>query len=271
MHKTALLILKNLMSFFEYSEIETPLIKNEIIMSNFNIYGNGYTPLKEEEKYEEKSLSEENFQNFIKKEFGNEMTSKNNISYIYDDDMDDTLRYQIPNFKPISSSILLNSKFNLSSKYFYDINSPNKSNDNNPINKLGNEKIFKIEKIKHKKIFKCMQRKRELGDKSKKNWCDWDNITVPKEKHFHFDRKKHRIVFQRKHLKVIYSIVDLAYPFNFSKCFDMIKNHIGDKTLQNYKEGKSFHIIKINNQEKIVTFKDKKILLRQNRMNKVKK
>ena len=80
-----------------------------------------------------------------------------------------------------------------------------------------------------------------------------------------FDRKKHRIVFQRKHLKVIYSIVDLTYPFDFNKCFDMIKKHIGDKTVQNYDKGKSFHIIRINNEERIVTLKDKKILLKQNK------
>ena len=91
---------------------------------------------------------------------------------------------------------------------------------------------------------------------------------MPKEKHFHFDRKKHRIVFQRRHLKVIYSIVDLTYPFNFNKCFEMIKEHIGDKTVQNYDKGKSFHIIKINNEEKIVTLKDKKILLKQNKSKK---
>ena len=57
----------------------------------------------------------------------------------------------------------------------------------------------------------------ELGHKRKRNSIDWENIVVPKEKHFHFDRKKHRIVFQRKHLKVIYSIVDLTFPFNFKK------------------------------------------------------
>ena len=77
--------------------------------------------------------------------------------------------------------------------------------------------------------------------------------------------QKHRIVFQRRHLKVIYSIVDLAYPFDFNKCFDMIKKHIGDKTVQNYDKGKSFHIIRINNEERIVTLKDKKILLKQNK------
>ena len=112
-----------------------------------------------------------------------------------------------------------------------------------------------------------MQKKRLSGDSrwGKKFICDWDNIPVPKEKHFHFDRKKHRIVFQRRHLKVIYSIVDLAYPFDFNKCFDMIKKHIGDKTVQNYDKGKSFHIIRINNEERIVTLKDKKILLKQNK------
>ena len=99
----------------------------------------------------------------------------------------------------------------------------------------------------------------------KKFLCDWDNIPVPKEKHFHFDRKKHRIVFQRKHLKVIYSIVDLAYPPDFTKCFNMIKEHIGNKTVENYDKGKSFHIIKINNEEIIVTLKDKKNLLKQSK------
>ena len=105
----------------------------------------------------------------------------------------------------------------------------------------------------------------------KKFLCDWDNIPVPKEKHFHFDRKKHRIVFQRKHLKVIYSIVDLAYPPDFTKCFNMIKEHIGNKTVENYDKGKSFHIIKINNEEIIVTLKDKKNLLKQSKNKKRKK
>ena len=134
------------------------------------------------------------------------------------------------------------------------------------MNNNEHKRIFNIVKIpKNKKIFQCLQRKREFGERSKKSLFDWDNIKVPKEKHFHFDRKKHRIVFQRRHLKVIYSIVDLTYPFNFNKCFDMIKEHIGDKTLKTYKEGKSFHIIKINNEEKIVTLKDKKRLLKANK------
>ena len=102
----------------------------------------------------------------------------------------------------------------------------------------------------------------EIGHKRKRNSINWESIVVPKEKHFHFDRKKHRIVFQRKHLKVIYSIVDLSYPFNFKKYYEMIKEHIGDKTNQNYGKGKSFHFVKVGNEEKIVTLKEKKTLIK---------
>ena len=45
----------------------------------------------------------------------------------------------------------------------------------------------------------------------------------------------------------------------------MIKEHIGNKTVENYDKGKSFHIIKINNEEIIVTLKDKKNLLKQSK------
>jgi len=257
------------MSCVEYLENETPVIKNDIIMSDLNIYGNEYISLKEEEKNEEKSLSEEsNFQNFIKREFTKEITTKNNISES-DDDLDDTRRYEIANFKPLTTNNIINNNLKPSTNFFSNLNSSNLSNENKPVNNNKNKRIFNIVKIpKNKKIFQCLQRKREYGERSKKFLFDWDNIKVPKEKHFHFDRKKHRIVFQRRHLKVIYSIVDLTYPFNFNKCFDMIKKHIGDKTVQNYNAGKSFHIIKINNEEKIVTLKDKKMLLKENKMKK---
>ena len=271
------------MSCVEYLNSEIPIINHELIMSGLNMYGNDFC-LKEEEKNEEKSLSEEsNFQSFIKNEFFKEM-SKNNASDEEDDDMDDTRRYII-NYKPPSSktesinnnqnnsiqnsSIQNNNSNNCktSVNIFTVINTSNKTStnkDNTPKN--NHKKIFNIIKSpKNKKIFQCLLRKREFGERAKKYMLDWDNIVVPKEKHFHFDRKKHRIVFQRKHLKVIYSIVDLTYPFDFNKCFDMIKKHIGDKTVQNYGDGKSFHIIKINNEEKIVTLKDKKILLRENK------
>lgn len=260
------------MSCLEFLDNCAPVIKNDLIMSDLNFYGNQFI-LKEEEKNDEKSFSEEsNFQNFIKREFIKEMTSKNNNSDEEDDDMDDTRRYEIINYKQTyanintipNSNININNINNDNSNKSKSINifSVTNTNTNNKITK----KIFNIVKIpKNKKIFQCLQKKREFGERSKKFMCDWDNIIVPKEKHFHFDRKKHRIVFQRRHLKVIYSIVDLTYPFDFIKCFDMIKKHIGDKTIQNYGKGKSFHIIKINNEEKIVTLKDKKILLKENK------
>ena len=260
------------MSQIEYSINDTSLLKNGIIVSDLNIYGNDYIPLKEEEKNEEKSMSEDsNFQNFIKKEFEKEMSRKNNISFLYDE-IDDSSRYEIPTIKPLQNpNNVINNNLKSSTNFFSNFNSSNISNDNNPINNKKPGTIFKIEKIeKNKELFHCLNQKRENDDKSNKYLCDWDNIKVPKEKHFHFDRKKHRIVFQRKHLKVIYSIVDLTYPFNFNKCFNLIKEHIGDKTVQNYKEGKSFHIIKINNEEKIVTLKDKKMILKGNKMKKKK-
>ena len=252
------------MSLLDFSDCEEPFIKNDLIMSDLNISLNEYTPFKEEDK----SLSEESyFQKFIKKEFGKATLIKKNINYSSEDDMDDTYRYEIKKPKTICNNNLNN--FKTSTNFFSNFNISNISNDNNLINGYENKKIFKIVKTpKNKKIFQCLQRKKQYDDRSRKYFCDWENIAVPKEKHFHFDRKKHRIVFQRRHLKVIYSIVDLAYPFNFNKCFDIIKKHIGDKTVQNYTEGKSFHIIKINNEEKIVTLKDKKLILKGNKMNK---
>ena len=254
------------MSLLDFLDSEEPLIQNDLFMPDFNISPNEYTPFREEER----SFSEEsNFQKFIKNEFGKAELIKKNIDYTSDDDMDDTYRYEIKKVNPIPTC---NNNFNnlkTSTCFFSNFNLSGVSNDNNLINNYENKKIFKIVKTpKNKKIFQCLQRKREYDDRNRKYFFDWENIAVPKEKHFHFDRKKHRIVFQRRHLKVIYSIVDLAYPFNFIKCFDMIKKHIGDKTVQNYKEGKSFHIIKINNEEKIVTLKDKKMILKGNKMNK---
>jgi hypothetical protein len=262
------------MSSIDYFDNEPPLLKNDILMSDINPYSNEFLPLKEEEK----SISEEsNFQNFIKRElFLKDLNSKNILSENDDDDFDDTRRYEISSCKRPNSNNL-NSSFipNLDLINPLDINTQNEQpNLNNSLTgqNKSNKKIFNIVKVPKNKqqIFQCLQKKRLPGDSrwGKKFVCDWDNIPVPKEKHFHFDRKKHRIVFQRRHLKVIYSIVDLTYPFNFNKCFDMIKEHIGDKTVQNYDKGKSFHIIKINNEEKIVTLKDKKILLKQNKSKK---
>ena len=141
------------------------------------------------------------------------------------------------------------------------------------INNINKKRVFYISKYPKNKEFKSInsELKKFLSTpKDSKRYyknqnINWDAIEVPKEKHFHFDRKKHRIVFQRKHLKVIYSIIGLSPPINFSKCFNMIKEHIGDKTLQNFGKGKSFHIIREGGEEKIVTLKDKKLKLNKNK------
>ena len=266
------------MSSIEYFEGEPPLLKNDILMPDINLYNNVNLSLNEEEKNEEKSISEEsNFQSYLKREiFLKEMAPKNLLSENDDDDLDDSRRYEISTCRRAFSNNIAPSffpKFEMSNQS--DVNTQNDQiNSNMTLNaqNKSSKKIFNIVKVPKSKqqIFQCLQKKRLPGDSrwGKKFMCDWDNIPVPKEKHFHFDRKKHRIVFQRRHLKVIYSIVDLTYPFDFNKCFDMIKEHIGDKTVQNYDKGKSFHIIKVNNEEKIVTLKDKKILLKQNKKKK---
>ena len=155
-------------------------------------------------------------------------------------------------------------------------NSKNKENNSIPNNQQKStnlQKIFQIAKYpkfkdqnnpSFKKFF-CKEG--NYRSKNRKQLVDWDNIEVPKEKHFHFDRKKHRIVFQRKHLKILYSVVGLTPPINFSKCYNMIKEQIGDKTLKDFGKGKSFHIIRENGEEKIVTLKDKKIQLKKTKIN----
>lgn len=105
---------------------------------------------------------------------------------------------------------------------------------------------------------KKLNRKRRRMSQEK-----WELVFVPKEKHFMLDRKKHRIVFQRKHLKVIYSVVHLQFPINFQKCFEKIKQHVGDKTKENFGNRKSFHFIEVNGNEEIMLLNEKKDILRK--------
>lgn len=136
--------------------------------------------------------------------------------------------------------------------------------NNNFPNKKKIFNVVKVPRYKEIRSLKCFKQKRNRRgkNKGKNNSIDWDNIPVPKEKHFHLDRKKKRIIFQRKYLKMIYSIVDLEYPFDFNMLFNLIKVHVGDKTVNNYGNGKSYHIIKINNELIVVNMKEKKMLLK---------
>ena len=151
------------MSLLDFSDCEEPFIKNDLIMSDLNISLNEYAPFKEEEK----SLSEEsNFEKFIKKEFGKSTLIKKSIDYTSDDDMDDTYRYEIKKVNPKSPCNNNLNNFKTSTNFFSNFNLSNISNDNNLISGCGNNKIFKIVKTpKNKKIFQCLQRKKQYDDR----------------------------------------------------------------------------------------------------------
>jgi len=173
---------------------------------------------------------------------------ENEIEIKSDSESDDNYKFNInPSISLSLSNYFTKSENNLKEMF--------NDNENN------NKKIFKIVKVER---FRDLPHKKRRGRgkyKSKKNDIDWENIITPKEKHFHLDRKKKRIVFQRKHLKMIYSIANLPYPFNFTELYKLIDEHVGDKTVNNYGNKKSYHIIKINGQTIITTMKEKKDLL----------
>ena len=173
---------------------------------------------------------------------------ENEIEIKSDSESDDNYKF---NINP-SISLSLSNYFTKSENNLKELFNDNENN---------NKKIFKIVKVER---FRDLPHKKRRGRgkyKSKKNDIDWENIITPKEKHFHLDRKKKRIVFQRKHLKMIYSIANLPYPFNFTELYKLIDEHVGDKTVNNYGNKKSYHIIKINGQTIITTMKEKKDLL----------
>ena len=155
--------------------------------------------------------------------------------------------------------------FHLNSGISLSISYDLTKNDNNNIKEIfvddRNKKIFRIVKVGRYRDLPHKKRRGRGKYKSKKNDIDWDNIQTPKEKHFHLDRKKKRIVFQRKHLKMIYSIANLPYPFNFTELYKLIDEHVGDKTVNNYGNKKSYHIIRVNGKTIITTMKEKKNLL----------
>lgn len=135
-----------------------------------------------------------------------------------------------------------------------------------------NKNIFKIVKINKKDNKFLGNKKNIIFDKNlkvgtmrklKKECINWEKYYIPKEKHFHFDKIKHRIVFQRKHLKVIYSLIDLEFPIDFQRCYDIIKKHIGNSTKSNFGECKSFHIVEKNGDLVILKFHDKQNYLRE--------
>ena len=74
---------------------------------------------KRRRKRRRKTLSEEsNFQNFIKREFIKEIATKNNLSDSDYNDLDDTLRYEIANFKPLAINNINNNNLKPSTNLF---------------------------------------------------------------------------------------------------------------------------------------------------------
>ena len=221
-----------------------------------------------------KKSENDSYSNSPNKHDYEEVKNSDSENYIYIDDLDND---DIDNYeedkkeneieiKSDDNDSENNYNFNLNSAISLSISYDLSKNDNNSNIKeiFGDDKTKKIFRIIKVGRYRDLPHKKRRGRgkyKSKKNDIDWENIQTPKEKHFHLDRKKKRIVFQRKHLKMIYSIANLPYPFNFTELYKLIDEHVGDKTVNNYGNKKSYHIIRINGKTIITTMKEKKNLL----------
>ena len=213
----------------------------------------------------------ENWQNFAE----NEKYPDDNPKFIVDLENSNFNHELSFNFNSNSAySISIDDNINSNNENFNGIPNEDKKYEKNNYNNNNDQmkkKIFRVVKVtKNMKNIPNIMNSKSLGkkrkprgkNKGKNNDIDWDNIPVPKEKYFHLDRKKKRIIFQRKYLKMIYSIVDLNYPFDFNELFNLIKEHVEDKTAEKFGDRKSFHIIRINGKLIIVNMKEKKMILR---------
>ena len=208
--------------------------------------------------------------NYKTMNFTNDKNASDNENFIYitdleNDDIDNLDEDKKENEIEIKSDSESenNYNFNLNSALSLSLSYDLTKNGNNFKELLSENKkqIFRIVKVGRYRDLPHKKRRGRGKYKSKKNDIDWEHIITPKEKHFHLDRKKKRIVFQRKHLKMIYSIANLPYPFNFTELYKLIDEHVGDKTVNNYGNKKSYHIIRINGETIITTMKEKKNLL----------
>ena len=256
-----------------YSNL-TKIIQNQYIkeMTNKKLISGVFDS---DEEYSKNDLNPKIFENFenitsfqgVEKNYWEEQEMLNKDYNEIDDENNDNISFNMNSnlsFSPIINGRGINNNIN-------DISGTKRIHYNNrnkfKTKKKEIKKIFKVVKVyKYKEEKEYLMRKR-INKKKKNMEIDWDNMPVPKEKHFHLDRKKKRIIFQRKYLKMIYSIVDLEYPFNFNELFNLIKDHVGDKTATNFGKGKSFHIIKIKDELIVVTKREKKYLLRLDQYN----
>ena len=129
------------MSSIEYFEGEPPLLKNDILMPDINLYNNVNLSLGEEEKNEEKSISEEsNFQSYLKREiFLKEMAPKNLLSENDDDKLDDSRRYEISTCKRAYSN-------NLAPNFFPGFGLSNQSDVNTQNDQINSNMTLNVQK-----------------------------------------------------------------------------------------------------------------------------
>ena len=154
-------------------------------------------------KKAEQESDSENQQNYKTMNFPNKNNSDNeNFIYITDlenDDMEDKKENEIE-IKDDSESEN-NYNFNLNSAISLSLSYDLTKNENfkEIISDNKNKQIFRIVKVGRYRDLPHKKRRGRGKYKAKKNDIDWENIVTPKEKHFNLDRKKKRIVFQRKH------------------------------------------------------------------------
>ena len=77
-------------------------------------------------------------------------------------------------------------------------------------------------------------------------------------------KKKNRVQYQENHRKIIYSYCHLTPPYDFEYIFRIIIDH-QNKHSKNFKDKKSFHLIRNNKGNIIiVTFQEKQKIRKNN-------
>jgi hypothetical protein len=114
-----------------------------------------------------------------------------------------------------------------------------------------------------KKIFYIFKKKNSKKRKIKKI-ISLDGVFIPKVKHLNVEKKKNRVQYQENHRKIIYSYCHLTPPYDFEYIFRIIIDH-QNKHSKNFKDKKSFHLIRNNKGNIIiVTFQEKQKIRKNN-------
>ena len=134
--------------------------------------------------------------------------------------------------------------------------------NNNNIYQNYEENYLNSEEEK-KKIFNIFKKKNTKKRKIKKI-ISLDGVFIPKVKHLNVEKKKNRVQYQENHRKIIYSYCHLTPPYDFEYIFRIIIDH-QNKHSKNFKDKKSFHLIRNNKGNIIiVTFQEKQKIRKNN-------